>query len=572
MRRMLLLAALVLLPTVAARAEAGPSKEFKAKNFKWTLPSDDWAFVEPTSEQKTDGYVAGVECKEDGGIKAFARVVNDGPTADAVAEEVRRAFGQGLKKVGQSAVTRGSLSGIPGSLVVLSGTAEGGGTLWFRGYAATVGKTLYQVLIEAYNGAEGKRGKEIDAMKRGFRLLADAGPEEEPTEIGALEEAGKVPPGGADAGGGGTFPPNGPKLEGRTAIFPSHNLRWTLPEGSPFTWQSVTANEKEPAQLLVSLRSEVARKDAKDLEPKVNRCTVALSVRPLELGVTSALVVNDAGLQESIRQNVFDGKPDASKTKIDLDRKVGNYQGSSITMAGGVDKSVHWFIFLAVCLKSERYSFEVNLEGGRDVRETFGQALGALLGGVEFVDTKEHVRGPLAVDGVLSHNAARGHSADKEIEFTVPGLTGKKPKGLAAIAFEGGADPNLRAAYEARSADGQTYFYFDVHTYDAQTLQRENKKPEDLVKERETKWRTSAGESTTTVAKGKEPYFDSSFAGIKGLGYEFTGSLGGHPFVEQGWVIKAKNNILWLRLQLGGTGADKSMDTYVKAMKRAKPQ
>src|SRR5688572_14637203 len=114
MRRMLLIAPLVLLAASAARAETGEAKEFKDKNFKWTLPSKSWAFIDLTADQRNDQYVAVVELTGQH-LKAFVRVVPNGPTAEAVAEEVRGAFGADLKRTTKSAVTKGTLSGVPGT-------------------------------------------------------------------------------------------------------------------------------------------------------------------------------------------------------------------------------------------------------------------------------------------------------------------------------------------------------------------------------------------------------------------------------------------------------------------------
>jgi hypothetical protein len=268
----------------------------------------------------------------------------------------------------------------------------------------------------------------------------------------------------------------------------------------------------------------------------------------------------------------FGGKTDVlSKLKSDLDRKVGNYRGGSFSLSSVDAGTYRDFTMLIVILKETIYVFEVMLVGGKDLRQTLGQPLGALLGGVEFVDTKEHVMGPLAVDGVLAHNAPRGRFADQERDLTVPGFTGKKPKGVAEVDFRPEADPALRAAFEARAPDGQTYLYFDVHAYDAANMMRADKKPEDIVKAREGEWKSSNATDPVTITKGKMAWFDATFAGEKGIGYHFTGTSGGFPFIEYGWVFKAKSNYMWVRMQFAGEGAEKTMEAHAKVLKRLKP-
>ena len=87
------------------------------------------------------------------------------------------------------------------------------------------------------------------------------------------------------------------------------------------------------------------------------------------------------------------------------------------------------------------------------------------------------------------------------------------------------------------------------------------------MSEREGQWRTAAGGDAVTVTKGKEAWFDGSWGAAKGLAYRFTGSgAGSHPFVEQGWVVKTKGSVMFLRAQFGGVDAEKLMDGTWKAI------
>ena len=140
---------------------------------------------------------------------------------------------------------------------------------------------------------------------------------------------------------------------------------------------------------------------------------------------------------------------------------------------------------------------------------------------------------------------------------------------MLSLKFEGANSPALRVAMESRAADGQTYLYFDVSSYSLAALQKDKKEIEDFVKERETQWKTGAGDTPVTITKGKDPWYETSLGAAKGVGYRFTGALGGHLFVEQGWVVKQKGNVLIFRAQFGGTDAEKTMDPLFKSVKKS---
>ena len=568
MRRLLLPAALLLLAVPAFGADTGDAREMKDKNFRWTLPSKQWAFTEPTADQKSNGYVLGATLSEDGGVVAHVRVVPAGGLKPSeAAEEMRTGANSDVQKQTQSTVAVGKLSGLEGSVAMVSGTAAGGGTLWYRGYAIVVSGTLHQLLINAYNGAETKRGVEIDALRRGYRLLKGSGPEEAAAapEVHFGDETPK-----GDGGKPDNWPAAGPKREGSKITFPSHNMSWTLPEGTPFQIVGVTEHETQDKGELLVLNAEVPRKTPGDGEPRESTCRIAFLAVPLKEGQTAGAIVSAPNVQADIAKQVFNDQQDASKTKTQPELDVGNVKGGRLTMASAQDKAYHWFILQIVTLKAEQYEWHISMRGAKDVTQELGPALGALFKGVQFLDTKEAVRGPVAIENMSTFNGPRGESTDKESEITVPGLTATKPKGVSSVigSQRGNADPALRLAWETRSTDGMAYLFFDVRTYDAQALQRDKTEPQDLVKARETQWKTGGGDDAVTVSKGKDAWFDTNFAGAKGVGYRFTGSQSGHPFVEMGWVLKAKNNVVFLRAQFGGANAEKTLDGVFKAIKK----
>ncbi len=564
MRHLLLALPVVLL--LGTPAGAGEKREVKEKNFVWTLPSEDWSFVAPEAALKEAGYVLGAEGLG-GRVKAWAMVKPaEGLTTQDLAGEVRTFVTGGLTKTHQQNVGEGRLSGLAAAMLAIQGE-KGGVAYWFRGYVTRQAEALHVVLIEAYDGAEKGHGAAIDALKRGYRLIEGAGPEEAPSE------ATPIPTGDDAADAGEEFPPGGPKKEGRTAVFPSHNLRWTLPEGSPFAWSVVTKDEKKVGQLLIQARGEQARPKPEggaggEGEPTETKAEITLVIGPRQAGATPDRLVNASNVQEAFIASVFEGKIDAARTKIDPSRKVGNHTGASFSLAGGVGKVVRHFIFVTVMLRERQYEWHVVLEGGKDVISVWGKPLGALFDGIEFPNISEPVSGPLQVPGIGALPSARGHSVDKETEKPIPGGVAKKPKGVSDVPWEGG-DPAQRIAWEARSADGMSYLYFDIRGWSLSDRAVAQRGLEEWVKERETEWRTGAGADAVTVTKGKEAWSDGAWGGAKGLTYRFTGAgSGDHPFVEQGWVVKGKGSVIVLRAQWGGANAEKTMDAAWKAIKK----
>lgn len=554
--------ALLALLGLSAPASADEQREVKDKNFTWKLPSADWTWVEPEPALKEAGYVLGAQCGLDGGVRAFARVVPaEGMSAQDMAEEIRTKMGEGLAKAAGSQVGSGRLSGISGAVVAITGEQTGGTRWWFRGWVIKSGDLLHQVLVEAFQGAETKQGSAIETLRRGYRLIDGAGPD---------EGAGEPKFSAEDPLAGGPerteFPTGGPKQEGRTAVFPTHNLRWTLPEGGPFGWQNATDDEKKPEQRLIQAAGRQPRKSEGPGDPDETRCIASCFVHPLQPGVTAEMVVQNPANQELFTKNIFGGKIDSARTKIDGSRKVGNYTGASLMLAGGEDKTVKVFVLLVVTLKQTMYEFQVLMQGGKDVMRTWGEPVAALFNGIEFPDTSEPVAGPIAVDGIGPFGGARGHSLDKEVERPIPGATAKKPKGVAEIPVEGN-DPTLRLSWEARSADGQAYFWFDIRSWANTDRAVQQRKLEDWVVDRESQWKAGAG-SDAFVGKGKQSWTDGSFGSAKGVTYRYTGSLREVPFVEQGWVVKGKNGVLFLRAQFGGANAEKTMDGVFKAVKK----
>lgn len=561
-----LLVLVLVLPGVAL-AE-GETKTFEEHNFKITLPSSSWSWMELNSQEIDSGYVTSLGRRAQGTIAVVKiRVVptNDLPLSE-LTQEVKDGLSSSLVQVDGVKVTRGKLSGINGTLAIIKGKDNRDCHRMYRAYAIEADGRFHQLIFDLRDGAETKQAREIDALRRGYRLLKGAGPEEEaPDEdIHGGDEDDSDDADGGESGGA-------PTREGRTLVFPSHNLKWTLPEGSPFRWTSITPDEGIKEGMLCRAEAQIERppkENAKDQGPRVNAARVILSVAPQGEGWTPEGCVKSPGVHANIEENVFD-KVDYGRMKIVEELPVGDHTGAALQMVGTKDGRVRYFRLYAVGLKGERYVWEVLLEGDGSVDDDFKRPVKNLLDGVEFIDKTTWIRGPLAVPGVPSHDRERGSDVGKAKDVQSMGFKVTKPEEMAIISFKpentGG---NLRLAWEMRTEDKQAYFYFDVQTWSERSLQRQRNPYEEMVRQREGQWKEHAG-SPDTIAKGKTAWFKSKFGRGKGLGYEFTGYLDDAPFIEYGFIVKYKKYVYWIRFQFGGENAEKIFSKTFRALKKA---
>jgi hypothetical protein len=66
----------------------------------------------------------------------------------------------------------------------------------------------------------------------------------------------------------------------------------------------------------------------------------------------------------------------------------------------------------------------------------------------------------------------------------------------------------------------------------------------------------------------KLKYKKGSFGKAKGLTYEFAGHLGEEPAIEEGYVVKYKNWMLWIKMQYIGKDAQRAMKDLAKDVKK----
>jgi hypothetical protein len=571
------------LPGPPASAEGGEARTFDAKNFRMTLPDEEWSFEEVTSAEQGAGYVVAAE-KQHG--SSFARVmVRVVPTSGLPLADLVKETGDGLRAnltaPGAPQVRSGRLSGLEGREVLVKGRLQDHDAVHWA-ISIEQGGTFHQLVFTLLNGAETRMAEELDALRRGYRLLKGSGPEEAastPDFSGLSGGGGAAPVGGAtpapgegeeEAGSASDWPAGGPRLDGRTIHFPTHNLRWTLPEGSPFRVRGVTEDETQKEGFFLSLEASAERKRTVETEPAANQAEVQFVLAPAPPGFDAKRLVADPGLQNQFGSDthLFD-KVNYGSTKTFPEIDIGNHKGSAIQLVGAKEGAVRYFRLYVTSLKDVQYEWRVLLTGGREVNDVFTKDVNELVKGIEFVDTSEPVKGPVGIAGIFPHGSPRGHGSGQEQEVSSVGVKGTKPAPFAVVNNKPAEnDPSLRIAWEARSPDGQAYLYVDVQSFQAAELDEQRRTDEDLVKTREGQWLETAADPRT-VTRGRDPFFKARFGREKALGWEFRGTLHGIPFVEYGYVFKVKRYVFVVRFQFGGAKAEEAMAELAKDAEKA---
>lgn len=556
----------LLLGGVLAPAPAGAEERtFAEQNFKLTTPNDNWQWMDLDDATQQAGYVARLGRRKEGTVAVVAiRVVpTNNLSLKELTQEVRDGLSSQMTPEG-SKVAEGRLSGLVGTEVIVKGKNREGAPVFVRAWAIESGGKFHQMIATMVDGAEVKLAGELDKLRRGYRLLTGAGPEEPD-----MEDAG-VPEVGGGTAAGDDWPEKGPTREGRTIVFSHHNLRWTLPEGCPLGVAQVTDDEAampdDGGKVLIVFRAAQDREAKQEGEPTRNAVEVLLSVQKPEPGAQADAFATNSGVQDNIAQNVFD-TIEAGYTKTDTGIEIGNYKGARLRLAGKKDNDIVYALFYWVVLKERLYIFQIEMRGGREADNVFKDAVLGLMDGLAFPDIAEWVAGPIGVPEVPPFNQPRGHSQGEAKEGTSVGFTWEKPAEMAALTWDAqGGGGNLRVAWELRSEDKQSYIYFDVMTFPFDVNQKDPE--QQYLDQRETLWRQGA-ESAQTVTKGKKNSWADKWGKGKGLGYEFKGYLQGVEFKERGYVVRLKKYIYFVRIQLGGKDPEKVFASTLKSLKKA---
>jgi hypothetical protein len=586
----LLLAAGLLASPAARGAEDPLSRTFQDQNFRLTLPSSEWEWLAVTPAEAANKYHARVVRRIAGQsnsyVEAFVYVgPTNGLTMGEFVAEMTAVAKADFDKVAESKSQPVKLSGLDGRRILVKGTAKGGGVGYYPWYVVEKSGTFHGLLVKAYNGAEEDLAAEMDALRRGYRLIKGAGPEEPaPAAPPAAPRAAKEgePKKEEEAKKGQitlnfvspeSWPATGPKREGSTVTFPTWNFSWTLPEGGPWQITGVTPDEsgKGPVGLKVAARIP-APKPEKPPEGEPERpasdaqCEVLLLMREADGGILPHEILQRDQLQANIAANVFD-KADVRDRRTEKDVAIGNLRGAAMRMAGTKDDRPKFHRMYIAHLRGKHYQWEAHIVGDKHADTVASEALKALMAGVRFLDTSEPVRGPWAVEGVP--HAVVAHAAAPAASEIRVGFRFKPPKDVQEVDVkENQGVAGLQAALESRSPDGKAYLFVDVSARKEATMASTKQTPEMLVQERKGKWESEATDPVTAV-KGKDVHFDASFASAKGIGYRFTGTFQGTPVVEKGFVVKGKAHVFWVRQQFVGADAEKTMAPVAKAIEKA---
>jgi len=579
---LVLILGLLLLP--AAIALGGPEKEFSKFGFKWSLP-DGWSFGSSSPDEVNGGFVAKAECGS-ASIEAwiYTSPTNDLSVGERVAD-VKSNGAEGLGTVSQTKVIDSSLSGIKGKAVVMDVRSDGLKG-HFRTYVISANGKFYQLILRAWHEAEKNQVAEINALRKGFRLLKGAGGEDKDEaldEFGGSGDSDDDDDGsdddsdgehGSNGGSDPNWPRGGAQKEGRTVKLPTHNVEWTLPEG-PFQWVGAPTAEKEENGLFVSAMGKVERKAKeeyeKDRPPSVVR--LDLIIMPSNPGVELAQWVRDgakvgrAGKPIWEAWGIFDGQVDSNRSATFEDKKIGNVRGVIMKREGKSKGKRCALVLFMTTLRGEQYRIRAIATGADDVYRHMIKDIANAVKGIKFLDTSEPQAGPL-LGIATTYNWTRGEKVDKEKAYRGPGYTFKKPEGMAMLMTKHGRHREVRFSGEWRNEAKDAYLYLEIRTYKYGQRGKPDPKPEKYVNERAEEWMAGAGDRASVGRKKGEIGRKGSFGKAKGLTYEFTGHLGDAPFTEKGYVVKHKQILLNIRMQYGGVDAEKKLKKMIKTVKK----
>ncbi len=576
-----ILLALLLVPSTAA--QAGPKKDFASEGFSWALP-DGWVFGTVSPDEKQHGIVAKADC-EDASITAYVYTQQSDLDVAGRVNDIKGAGGEGIGRVAKQVVKDTTLGGIKGKVVIKRIKADGGGEGHFRTYVIHTGGRFYQLIVQAWHDSQSGQVEGLNALRRGFQLAkpgkakhADESFDEvDGGDSDGADGADGADGGGATNGGGGgdgrpaNWPASGPTLEGRCVKLPEHNLEWTLPDG-PLRWIGAIDNPKAESGRFMWAGGRIERKK-KEFEkdtPDTNQLILDVIAQKAPPGFKPSDFVTGSRAQDLIQEQWRTLTDiNTSKTRNKDEVKVGNASGAYVKFEGtqnGMHRVVMMFV---VVLRGQLYFFRGIGDGHTDAYKHLAPHVGKALKGIKFLETREDQRGPLAIESVPDFAAKRGDGHGKEKSYTLPGITFEKPPEMAKVPAGGSMERELRWAGEARSEDGKAYLYFDVSAWQLNISNVPNPKEEDIINKRAQQWKAGAGETASRSKKDKPPFFKKgSFGRGKGLKYEFTGDIDGVPFVEEGYVVKYKNNLLRFRFQYGGEDAEKKLKDLIKSVKK----
>ena len=349
------------------------------------------------------------------------------------------------------------------------------------------------------------------------------------------------------------WPENGPRREGRTLVFPTHNVRWTLPEGSPFEWMKPARDESITNGPLVLAYARIGNQQAR----------VYLIVQP-----TPAPIVPHLNPPPESVKAVLAGLIDAvdeKRTAVSLQVPLGNGKAQLIQKFGKLRGLPAYASYYTHYRRGVALNFEVGVVVPEGEEDLLGPEVEKLLQTLEF--TAPHwVVGPCEIPGTTGTDRFNGRGRGEVVEVEVDGFKAKKPAQMSAIRFEAKeASAFQRIAWEARSEDQLKYMYFDAHTIRTSGNSRlERMDDRGRVKWRSDYFKKEPFTDWKLVHKGKKLWFKTKFLRRRGIGYRFSGTFYGQPFVEYGFMFDYKRHQYWFRIQYGGEGAEEHFKDLLK--------
>lgn len=562
------LAALSVLagPWMPARAEDGApgatapessTREFPEHNFKWTVPAK-WTFGEPAEADKSAGFVVtatrvvspGVE------VRGYALVRDaGGASVESNLQQVRDNKSRKLTDIDAKIESVGWSGAEQAHVLKILGKAENKGVVSSRVYAGIVSGKYHQLDLRSVNGAHHEVEGEIAEAAKGYQFLTGAKADEEPAP--GAEPAAENP------------------LQRR---FEKLGLTWTLPKPPEPTEPPPGSESKEPSTYAVGFTSE-GNKDIAPLESGLcsvgvlNKDGGAAIVVVLELpkakaDVSSLEVIKNEGNFDGAKER-FEGSPVPA---MDGETHLGNALASSRTMSGK-DKEGRplWIRWYATTIKKQLYLARV--EAHDRAETTQKDWMKGALDGIRWDDTTSGVRGPY-VTPFSSASEKRGTDwidFEKKMPFkhSTVGLTKPATFGrLKYVATDDAFKPWVFAG-EAREPGG--LLFVGILRFDAKAFQQQKKEPETLIDDFENDWKNAIDEPKTRPKSEKQNKRPDTFRTGKGAGYDFSGVKEGNPIVEHGWVVKAGQNVFWVRAQFVGKEAETLLkDDWEALMKTIK--
>jgi hypothetical protein len=536
-----------------ARAEDGAtSRTFAELNFRWTLPSADWVFEDPTDEQKKSMHVVNArrDLSANDVVETWVRIDPDTKafSLDVMVARVKEAKEKSFASVQQSQVEPATVGGAAGSQVTVVGSYREGPPVLARVWCALVGGKFYRLDVHAYGASDRKIGDEIRTLVAGFTFLEI--PKEQPAA--ASTEAGP------------------------SRAFPALDLTWTLPAGGGNRpkWSFTDAG-----------KADLGRKDAgllaavEMLAPDGTQTVDAdLSIRPLAAGET----LEAAAEKAKAAPPVSDSFAPAATPEVAPSAAFGNHY-AALLRAAGVSKdkakkapkaALEIRSYVGV-LKGVVYQMNVFLRQGAP--QAHDADVKALVDGLRWGEAFVAVPGPMAWP-FSPYTEPRGDHADKEMQIKITkahGFTIVKPAGWGLWKIEG-AEPKFQFHkhqvwwFAAEARKGGAYCTFAVITYPVKDLiaQKPPKQETAFIDEFEKSWKERFPDAVTRPKSKELNRDDGAWKEGKGWTYEFRGSAGGVPYLERGWLVRFPQYAYWIRAQYGGKDAEAAFADGVEALRK----